>query len=473
LNELSKIKPVFTEKKYVLVFLTTTITSVVLFMLLTLLFEYSQFLFFNYFLKEGFRTTVSTFAVMAVFSLVLGFATSFVLYNFKHVLEKKTAVFLGITWVLYVISYILMLANTSYSLFSYTEMNGFPYTFLNFLLIALILPLSGLLIVNAYTVIRNAKSGVSGASGLAAGVFSMGCPTCGALLLSLFGVTAGLTIFPLKGLEIKMLSLGLLGFTAYRFNSKTCSSCTTPVNLETKHLFSQRFENTVLMVLALTGGLLFFNQMQLSSISSSLDEALMTSAGQTALLSASKIDLSGVDVSQVNSTAMAIATVFPELKNAQSEEEVLNVMLASGTPEYSEALGGITFDDVGTSKTYLAKWYFSLKEEIQQKDPEIWQRYLNLAAAPRGISCEWCCGVGPQGITSEGKLRCGCAHNVGIQALVLGLMKYTDYSDAEILREVMKWKASFFPRNMVALAAQVAGSDPSQLKNLPGMVGGC
>ena len=33
--------------------------------------------------------------------------------------------------------------------------------------------------------------------------------------------------------------------------------------------------------------------------------------------------------------------------------------------------------------------------------------------------------------------------------------------------------ALFFPKNMLEIAIQVAGSDPSELKELPGMVGGC
>jgi hypothetical protein len=52
-------------------------------------------------------------------------------------------------------------------------------------------------------------------------------------------------------------------------------------------------------------------------------------------------------------------------------------------------------------------------------------------------------------------------------------MEYTDYSDAEILKEVMRWKALFFPKDMVNLALTVAGGDTSALKDLPGMVGGC
>jgi hypothetical protein len=161
------------------------------------------------------------------------------------------------------------------------------------------------------------------------------------------------------------------------------------------------------------------------------------------------------------------------LKNIKSEEEAINIMIPTGTPECSEALGGITFDDPVTSLQYLAKWYYSLKEDVKQNDPETWGRYLSLAAAPRGISCEFCCGVGPQGITADGNLRCGCKHNPAAQAVALGLMKNTDYSDAEVLKEVMRWKSIFFPRNMVGLAMKVAGTDPSQLKSLPGMVGGC
>ncbi len=46
--------------------------------------------------------------------------------------------------------------------------------------------------------------------GFAAGMVGMGCPVCGAFLLSLLGVAGGLTLFPLQGLELKFLSLGLL-----------------------------------------------------------------------------------------------------------------------------------------------------------------------------------------------------------------------------------------------------------------------
>ena len=99
--------------------------------------------------------------------------------------------------------------------------------------------------------------------------------------------------------------------------------------------------------------------------------------------------------------------------------------------------------------------------------------FINLGKKPVGISCEFCCGVGPIGITADGSSRCGCQHNPALLAITLGLMEYTDYSDAQVLMEVMKWKTLFFPKDMINLAMTVAGGDTSALDELPGMVGGC
>jgi len=114
-----------------------------------------------------------------------------------------------------------------------------------------------------------------------------------------------------------------------------------------------------------------------------------------------------------------------------------------------------------------------LKAEVKSKDPEAFQRYVDLASKPKGVSCEYCCGIGPAGADANGNSRCGCQHNPALLTVTLYLTAYTDYSDAEILREVMKWKTLFFPKNMIDLGSKIAGGDASVLKDLPGMVGGC
>jgi hypothetical protein len=241
-------------------------------------------------------------------------------------------------------------------------------------------------------------------------------------------------------------------------------------------LSTKKLEKFMIISLVLTGILIIFNQIQLSAISSSFDSVTGATSKSSVFLGfggKKSTDLSSIDVTEITSTAMALASLFPELDNINNDEDAISVMIPTGTPEYSEALGGITFDDPVNSMEYLAKWYHNSNSEIKENYPEIWQRYLNLAAAPRGISCEFCCGLNAQGITAEGRLMCGCKHQPALLAVTVGLMQNTDYSDAEILREVMKWKTIWFPRNMIGLAMEVAGTDPSQLKELPGMVGGC
>ena len=89
------------------------------------------------------------------------------------------------------------------------------------------------------------------------------------------------------------------------------------------------------------------------------------------------------------------------------------------------------------------------------------------------MSCEYCCGVGPIGIDSRGNSRCGCQHNPALLSIGLWLTANTDYSDGEILREVMRWKTLFFPQKMVEQGMSLAGADAQTIANLPGMVGGC
>ena len=61
------------------------------------------------------------------------------------------------------------------------------------------------------------------------GAISTGCPVCGAFLISLLGVGGGLAAFPFQGLEIKVISLGLLSFavfsSAQTISNKDCSTC--------------------------------------------------------------------------------------------------------------------------------------------------------------------------------------------------------------------------------------------------------
>ncbi len=444
------------------------------FLILTFISPFNLTLFVQYYLSSRPDIVLMGLIVIVTFSYSLSYFMEYLAKRFEFLLKPYRNLFIVSSVVFYIISFVLMLGNTSYNIFSYVEMNNFIYTLLNFILLAPIIAYTSLFLVNIFASIKDNTIRTFGSGGLLASLFSMGCPTCGALLYSLIGLGAGLTLFPLKGLEIRLISLGLLVYASTKITPKLCKECLAPRRknqfeiVSTRPLFDSITDKIILISFVIMIALIGFNQLQIQMINSSITSLSLAAFGRV-----SGVNLENVDVYKVSSTAMAIATVFPEIKSASSIDEIASILIPSGTPEYSEALGGITFDDIPNSLTYLSRWYFQLKDEVKNNDPETWQRYLKLAAAPRGISCEFCCGVGPQGITSDGNLRCGCSHNIALQALTLGLMKYTDYSDAEILREVLRWKAAFFPRGMVNLAAQTIGQDPSQLGSLPGMVGGC
>jgi len=212
--------------------------------------------------------------------------------------------------------------------------------------------------------------------------------------------------------------------------------------------------------------LILLNQFQVLS----LNNITGYSTASFSFVGASSSDLSTVDVTQIESTAQGIALLFP-VNEIKTTEDAIAVMIPTGTPEYGETMG-VSFEDPVNSLNLLKNGYYTLKEQAKA-DPELWNRYLALATEPRGISCEFCCGVGATGVTSDGTLRCGCAHNPAAHAVTLWLMLNTDYSDAEILYEVYRWKTLWFPKNMVELALEIAGGDTDVLQDLPGMVGGC
>ena len=206
---------------------------------------------------------------------------------------------------------------------------------------------------------------------------------------------------------------------------------------------------------------LIFNQVQLSLITSSLGIRYTSFSGG---------DLSNVNINEIKSTADAIAALFP-VQDVRAADDAISMIVPRGVPEYGAEMG-ISFDDPVVSLDKMASGYNALKAKVET-NPEVWSRYLNLAANPRGISCEFCCGIGAQGVDAKGKLRCGCKHNPAVQTLTFWLMLNTDYTDAEILKEVMRWKAIWFPKYMVELTMKVAGNGGQASQSLPEMVGGC
>ncbi|HLD04490.1 MAG TPA: hypothetical protein VJG90_02110 [Candidatus Nanoarchaeia archaeon] len=224
---------------------------------------------------------------------------------------------------------------------------------------------------------------------------------------------------------------------------------------DSQNLFSSL--NVFLLVVVVL--LLLFNQYSLHSLS------VATGLTKPSYRSDDS-KLKSADLSKITSTAQSIQMLMPveEIKDAQS---AMAAMIPQGMPEYGQA-AGVTYDNPVAGLSRLVQL-----DRSTQLTPEQHARYASLASKPYGISCEYCCGIGPAGADENGKSRCGCKHNPALLGLTKWLIQNTDYSDARIVQEALKWKSLFFPKQMVALSLKVAGGDPATLKDLPGMVGGC
>ena len=74
--------------------------------------------------------------------------------------------------------------------------------------------------------INSVKSNSSAVLGGAFAAFTPGCPACTAPLAVILGAVGGLSLFPMQGLELKFISVGVLIFSiwwiARGLQSKSC-----------------------------------------------------------------------------------------------------------------------------------------------------------------------------------------------------------------------------------------------------------
>ncbi len=170
-------------------------------------------------------------------------------------------------------------------------------------------------------------------------------------------------------------------------------------------------------------------------------------------------------------------------------QDAIKAVIPTGTPEYGTELG-VTFGDPVNSLNVLNKLDSQIPIDSLSTDAKA--RYIAVASK---ISCEFCCGA-LSVIDKNGNAACGCSHSGSFRGLAKYLLKnhLDEWSDDEILMELTKWKAVFFPKNMVEkavtalengldltpevlndrnLLSKLKAGDTSSIGDLPEMVGGC
>ncbi|MBS3085990.1 hypothetical protein J4225_04890 [Candidatus Pacearchaeota archaeon] len=153
------------------------------------------------------------------------------LVTIKDILSNSK--YFGITIITSVVAfavlYYFMLATVAdMSLRIAVDMSGASYIYGT---IASIILLSGLfgiylsLIVYKFSFAFVGRKGLFGIGGGFIGALGVGCPTCGALLLGLFGAPLALMYFPFQGAELRIAGIIILAFSVHFIAKSIDKSC--------------------------------------------------------------------------------------------------------------------------------------------------------------------------------------------------------------------------------------------------------
>lgn len=176
--------------------------------------------------------------------------------------------------------------------------------------------------------------------------------------------------------------------------------------------------------------------------------------------------------SNINANIITGKAVAAAQAGSADFEKATEAVIPRGIPAVYGSELNVSFDRPVESLDVLAALDGDLYPDGKLKyaglNDEQKKRYLRVGAS---IACEYCCGAKTL-VFSDGQPACGCAHSAAMRGLTkyLLLNHENEYSDQEILGELTKWKALFFPKQTIAKYLQAGGSS---ITPLPDMVGGC
>lgn len=240
-------------------------------------------------------------------------------------------------------------------------------------------------------------------------------------------------------------------------------------NIEIKHERKQfsLVEKLSWGMVAFIAVLIFFNQFQISQVNAAISgtSSPVARIAKSISLGTSKFggsEKGGVVIGpQLNSDGRTTKLVeWPTISETPApkstgnpSQDAIATVVPTGTPFYAlegpgvEKIQGATFDDPLTSQKVwaglLGSRRFGTANTIQLT-PEEEQRWKKLTSV---FTCDFCCG-GPNSVTTIN--RCGCAHSFAWQGMAKFFIKYyPQYTDEQILGEMTKWKAIWYPKGMI------------------------
>jgi len=264
-----------------------------------------------------------------------------------------------------------------------------------------------------------------------------------------------------------LLILSLIGMVAWLFIYKNNHEAHVGISMHNK-IEKKPFtfmEKTSFGFVSLVAVLILFNQFQISQVSAfvsgtpsavtsfvkSVSTPLKLGSGKSGAVIGPQINSDGrtthlVEWQTISETPSAKSTGNPT-------NDAIAAVIPTGTPFYvlegpgSEKIAGITFDDPIISQkvwaTLLGSKRFGTANAIELTPEENarWEKIISL------FTCDYCCG-GPNSVTTIN--ACGCAHAFAWQGMAKFFIKYhPKYTDEQIMGEMTKWKAIWYPKGMI------------------------
>jgi hypothetical protein len=150
---------------------------------------------------------------------------------------------------------------------------------------------------------------------------------------------------------------------------------------------------------------------------------------------------------------------------------IQKLVVPTGVPDiYGKELGVAFSSEEADKMIAILRKFEDEKLEKEQLDA-----YVRIGMR---TSCEYCCRAKTL-VRKDGERACGCAHSYAMRGLAKYLLlNHADtYSEDEILAEINRWKALFFPKQsiqkVIATSKGTGAFDLSVLQEMPNMVGGC
>ncbi len=296
--------------------------------------------------------------------------------------------------------------------------------------------------------------------GAVVAALGVACPICGAFLLSLFGVTTGVALFPLKGLEFQVIGLVLIMVSVFFASRKveqlkSCGECeiTTYDSSAKTHLeIAKKVDNRVVYVLIVLFVVNYFlinrvankvginigfdNIFQNSSFKEKFRGLFSISNKATYSVIAPKLNSDGRTTSLTIQPTITEVPANPNTGDLLADARV--VMIPTGKPFYAP-------DDISFNNPIEAQNKWMVFENQIQLTSDLQQRYDDIIS---NFTCNYCCG-GPNTVTAI--VNCGCKHAKAWRGFFKYMLtNYKDkYSNEQLMGEAYRWTGIWYPKGVL------------------------